>query len=319
MNCRENQELLEPLLRNELSPEQSEGLLAHLEQCGSCEEHFDLLQRLMTEQIIPEPDELSLARVRGEVLRTLRAEPRATAGSGRNWWRFAAAGFAAVITGGLLLYGGYRLGMERVVSPASGLETARLDDGEAQLTSQIHRAALRSRDRQDLENSPYLYSNVQVRKLGEGRLALSFDVSRHLDLDLQRDDPLVNEVLVQSLLHDRAVGSRLKAISVADERVDDRLTSALIRTMLNDPNLAVRLKAETKLLQGAPAPELVDALVEVLQKEESVAMRLDAIDYLTRHEVSHDVLRNAVDEGVSQGREAVLVRLQPSADPAAIR
>jgi hypothetical protein len=76
--------------------------------------------------------------------------------------------------------------------------------------------------------------------------------------------------------------------------------------MLYDANLGVRLMAQSKLIEQNSDPKVTDALLRVLQNEESVQMKLVAIDYLTRHKVEPGLIRRAI--APSGRRDAVYIQ-----------
>jgi hypothetical protein len=94
----------------------------------------------------------------------------------------------------------------------------------------------------------------------------------------------------------------LKAIEKAENVLDPKIRGALVKAMLQDPNLGVRLQAQEKLAQRPGDAEIEAAQLAVLENEESVRMRLVAIDYLTRSRVDPDRLEKAVEAGAPDGR-----------------
>jgi hypothetical protein len=176
------------------------------------------------------------------------------------------------------------------------------------LAGQMQREARRNTGLEDVENSPFRYANVSVEEAGDERIRLSFDVSRHLELTVPENDPLVTEVLVQSMLDAGSVGAKLEAIDRADNVLDPRVRGALVKAMLSDPNLGVRLEAQKKLAGRPGDREIAEALLAVLENEESVQMRLVAIEYLTQSRVDPKLLEKAVEAGEPAGRGAVRVK-----------
>jgi hypothetical protein len=172
----------------------------------------------------------------------------------------------------------------------------------------IQTVARSHNDYEDIVNSPFVYTNVRVTEGNAGMVNLSFDVSRHLDLTLKRRDPLVTEVLVQSLIEPSGVGTRLNAIEIADNVLDPKIKKSLIVAMLHDENLAVRMSAQLKLFEHPGDPEIADSLLAVLERESSVRMRLVSIDYLTNSKIQPERLRQAITSGTREGSEAVLVK-----------
>ena len=156
-----------------------------------------------------------------------------------------------------------------------------------------------------------IYSNISFRKLDHNRVALNFDVSTHVDIVEPVDSPLLQEVLVQSLLNpDPAnLGSRLKAISYAENVMDSKVRDALILAMHEDTNLAVRLKALSILSMQPPASQVEAAFLKALRRDESVQMRLLALDYLANQGVDLGLIRRTIEEAGKESNPAVLLQV----------
>jgi hypothetical protein len=257
-----------------LEDEGQTELFAHLATCRDCR---DLMQ--FHEDLTSAGDEFgeveseALAGVRGRVLDEIRstegvvaavAKPAAFWTVGRN--RMLAAAAAAVMA-----IGGFAAGrMAAGVSPTGGdLLVASLEDG-----AQDHRRL------RDVEDSPNIISNVAVRSVGEGRVAMSFDVVRHLEIERAVSDPLVNEVLVHAILDQSSMGSRLKAVSMAASADNGKVEEALVFSMLDDPDLPVRMRALEILAEGPISDSVEQGLMKVLRHDESMQMRLLAIEVL---------------------------------------
>lgn len=125
-----------------------------------------------------------------------------------------------------------------------------------------------------------MISNVAVRSVGEGRVAMSFDVVRHLEIERAVSDPLVNEVLVHAILDQSSMGSRLKAVSMAASADNGKVEEALVFSMLDDPDLPVRMRALEILAEGPISDSVEQGLMKVLRHDESMQMRLLAIEVL---------------------------------------
>jgi hypothetical protein len=306
--CDGNQIAIDELYRSELSEGEQQRLMKHLDECRVCEEYFDLLGRLSAEDLFPEPEPADLLQMRRAVVRRIRNETPTR----RPGWLtdlFAArhafaVGILAVVSAVLLVALGTVIGQprsERRVDPANG-------DEERVIGRQIELASMRHRDLSDVENSPWRYSNVQLLDQQGDRVRVSFEVSRHLEMELQKGSPLLADVLVQSVLDPSSIGGQLQAISHAGELPDTKVREALVKAMLEDSNLAVRLEAQSKLVRHGNHPEVRDALLAVLEEEENVQMRLVAIDHLTRHRIDPALLERAVESGDPEGRNALHVR-----------
>jgi hypothetical protein len=300
--CRRVEKPMQRLVGEEIRPEELEGLLDHVERCSSCEELFELHHDLSDPRFnLSEPEQEELLGVRRAVLREIRtARPRARAGWFGALPRIGSLRPAlAVGLGVLLLAAGYLAGRDASERSLPGREA---------LVSGIDRAARVGAAKGELVASPYVYSNVRLRDAGGGRVDLSFDVATRVDLVRRRDDPLVSEIVVQAMLQDEALGTRLKAVSHADRTLDVRVKDALILAMLGDPDLPVRLKALTKLASGPTDSDVETAMLEVVGYDESVQMRLLAIDFLAETRVRPELLTQAIDAGPPDQRYVVYAR-----------
>ncbi|MDH3744843.1 MAG: hypothetical protein OES47_07060 [Acidobacteriota bacterium] len=295
--CVDSQKLIERLLEtNEIG-----DLEGHVAGCPVCSELYEVHRQLAGVDLKSvEPADADLLELRRGVLRKVRNEPARERGWGPISAFFARPAFAAALAAVLLVVGffvgvGGPRGMQ---SPSAPKET--LTEGIELAASQSHRLA-------ESENSPYLYSNVQVKELDSDTIALSFDVSTHLDLIRQKDDPLVTEVLVQSLVNRSPLDTRLEAISLAPS-LEPKVQDALIAALLEDDNLAVRLKALDRLAADPSEPQVRAAFLDVLKREESVQLRLLAIDNLTAGQVPPEALTAALAEGRPEPGTAIAAR-----------
>jgi hypothetical protein len=251
-----------------------------------------------------EPTEHELRRLRRAVMAALWAEeepaaavprtPRAAAAgrARRSGLRWAAAIAAAAVLAG----GGYWTGR-------GGRGGGLLTPGEV-IAGELGRRAA-AMGPAGLDGTPFTYSNLQIRPASEDQVTMSFDIASRLELVRPKDDPLVTEVLVGSLDSGGSVGSRLQAIALASDRLDPGVREALVKAMIEDSKVAVRLKALERLSRE---PRLESAFLEVLRRDESVQMRLLAIDYLTEHRVDPEQLQRALAAAGSGGDTAVRLR-----------
>jgi len=304
--CREFEVLIDRAHTGEASAEEWEALLEHLESCPDCNDAFEAVGKLKNADLCPEPSDEELLSMRRAVIRAVRHE------TDRRESHFAAASFfrQPLVVGVfalVMLAIGFLLG-DRASNPGVPQGMVRDLAPADRFIGAIQTVARDHNDYEDIVNSPFAYTNVRVTEGNAGMVNLSFDVSRHLDLTLKRRDPLVTEVLVQSLIESSGVGTRLNAITIADSVPDPKIKKSLIVAMLHDENLAVRMSAQSKLIEPPGDPEIVDSLLAVLKREPSVGMRLVAIDYLTNLKIQPERLRQAITAGTREGSEAVLVK-----------
>jgi hypothetical protein len=164
------------------------------------------------------------------------------------------------------------------------------------LTDLVDREAVDSA--RGVGDTPFRYSNLRLRELDGDRLALTVDVAAEIDLVRSKNDPLVNDILADAMVSESSLGARLKAVKLAGS--NPRLHRALATAALHDPDVSVRLRALTRLVEQSPAAaETQETLLAVLESEESVAMRLLAVDSLNEDHLGPDLLET-LDESTDE-------------------
>ena len=309
--CRDFEQLMDRARRDTASEEEREILLDHLESCRDCSTVFEALGRLAETDVFPEPTEAETLSVRRAVIRKIRR--RQASGEPRR--RFSVPSFlarpATVSALSLVVFAlGFLLG-QGINAQQTSFNTEQALSDPDRFMNTIKTVAQSHKAYEDIVKSPFTYTDVRLTEGEAGIVHLSFDVARHLDLSLKRDDPLVTEVLVQSLIERSAVDTRLAAITMAENLPDPKIKKSLIVAMLHDENLAVRMTAQSRLVERPGDPEISNALLAVLEQEPSVQMRLVAIDYLTNGNIQPNRLEKAIRTGETAGRQAVLVKAGP--------
>ncbi len=299
---------MDELLTTGADDARMDGVLDHIESCEDCASHFELLNRLRTEDLVDEPADPEFLAMRRSVLRGIRTNASEAATLiERMRALFAQPAFSMGLAL-LMLAAGFIVGTRsRTMSWPDTASPAIAATSDDPLVDEIQLAASQHTAFEDVVNAPYTYSNLKVSEQPNGQVGLAFDVSRHVDVVVPKNDPMVNEVLVQSLLGDASVGAKLRAISNSNA-MDAKVKEALIQTMLHDDNLGVRLRAQDRLVALQGDAEVEKALLQILRSEESVQMRLVAVDYLTQEKVQPDLMREAVlGEGGDPRVDAVYV------------
>jgi len=283
--------LMADLRERRLGDEEQQALFAHLAHCATCRDLLDFHDDLSAVGLeFSEPSDEALAAVRRSVIdeigsgsssRQPRVIPHAL------WRRSSVLAAAASV---LVLLAGFTLG--RMIDVGSPSESDLL-------IAALENDAVRNLRLRDVENSATLISNVAVRPLDGGQVALAFDVARHLEVQRDENDPLVNEVLVHAMLDQSSLGSRLKAVSLASATSNSKVQEALVFAMVNDPDLPVRLRA-LEILTSSPFSSAVEeGLFHVLQHDPSMQMRLLVVERLAQRETSHQRLLERLREGDS--------------------
>lgn len=310
--CTEFEPLIEQMLSEEIEDASRDRLLAHSEACVDCRQFVDLHYQLQDPELSTElPSDAELAEVRANVLREIRAADR-----NDPLPSFGLAGLLRLFA----LRPAYGMGLAAMllVMLGTGVVVGRWTTGPElpndlfvadDLVQEIlRREAQTNRELADVEDSRYLYSNVVFDERDDGRVALSFDVTRHVQVDPRQDDPLVKEVLAQTLVNPMPVGTRLRAISFADRVDDPKVEQALIFSMLNDENLAVRLRAFQILAGAEPSEEIEAAMLMVLSTEEAVQLRMLAMDWVAASDAGQERMDEVLEQLQESEDRALLVR-----------
>ena len=298
-------EVIRAHVAGESVPDDGGALARHAEHCTECRALLALHGTLADLGAdLEEPEPARFAAMRAAVVRQI--SPAAQAGRvvplqprrrAFGWPASpvvrALAAAAAVV---LVFLTGYAAAW--VARGARGERTTVPSANGEPLLSEITAEAASNRSLNDVEDSPFIYSDVTFRALDDGRVALEFDVTRHVSTVEAAGSPLVQDVLAQSLLNPTHTGSRLKAISLASAgAMAPKVRDALIFALHHDDNLAVRLKALGILSQQGSADAAIEAAVlETLQGDPSVQMRLSALDYLAEQRLDPAAIRRAIEQ-----------------------
>lgn len=169
----------------------------------------------------------------------------------------------------------------------------------------------------DSKNSPYQYSNITMKELPGKNIEMSFDVTTHLEMVRSMDDPVVREIIAQSLLNSSNPGTELKAIAYSENIRDKKVKEALIFAMLNAPVQAVRQNAMNNLVKYDIDEDIIDAFGRVLSEEKSVKMRLTALDYFEQKNVESPRISSVLSGTDLKSNPAVWLKAQKyiSLDP----
>lgn len=289
-------------------------LLVHCRDCVACRGLLELHRDLAALAArTPEPDADDFDALQSRVLGRIgaRRQTRAAGPASRpaGGWRPLAGGplraAAAMLAAASIFLAGLAIG--RIVpEQATG-------DGNAafppRLLHAISADAASNRELTDVEDSRFTYSNASFRRVDRERVALEFDVSTHVRLVEPLRSALVQEILVHSLLNPSTTGARLKAMTYAAGMMEPKVREALIFAMCRDESLAVRLQALTLLSDQLDRPEVKTAVLAVLRDDDSVQMRLLALDFLAEHRVDRARIRQVIGESERPGNEALVVRL----------
>jgi hypothetical protein len=283
MNRDDHDALIDAILEGRATPEEAELVLGDTadEELGELAELIGTLARIDPGDALPSPDRFRASRQ--SVLATIEQSRRPRPNRLARWLPLAAA----------------------LAAFAIGLAVPR---GTAEPTPELTLTDLvtRSAAGNAAGDASFRYSNLRLREAGAGALAVTVDVEAQLDLVRPKNDPLVSDILASSLVSDDSLGTRLKAVRLAGG--SPRLRAALASAALGDPEPSVRLKALERLIEeDVASAETQEVLLTVLSTEESVAMRLLALDAIEDDYLGSDLLES-LDTDDDQG--AVLWRAQ---------
>lgn len=301
--CNKYEKLIKQLIAGEIRHEDEQALLKHIEACQHCRQLVEAHRQLTTKDVnLPDAAPEDFTKVRQNVIRAIRNKETAP----KITWYHAIADYMssyiarpavmAPLAAVLFLTGYF---FHSIILPS-----ARQTDSN--LIQQLKYTAQQNTDLQQVENSPYIFSDVRIKDANGDQIALGFNVSTHLELVRPKTDPLVKEVIAQAVLNPASLGDRLKAISYSEEIIDPKVKEALIFALLNDDNLAIRIKAITSLAKYPFDTKIQDALLKILKEDQSVQLRLLAIDFLTNQKLNKQTLEDAIKN--SNGSQDAFIR-----------
>jgi HEAT repeats len=296
-DCSTYQALITRVMTGELRDDEQLALQGHCHGCPECAALLAAHEEIEgLGDTLPEITDAESAHLRDAVMSRLRP-----AGPKKSFWadlrsflNLHPMAAAPVVAVGLLAV--FVLGRWSVPS---------MDQTGDQFMAQLNRQAATRQTLNEYLDNPLTYTNVSARPRGN-RLALSFDVRRHVELETGLDSPLARDVLLAALVDDKSTGARMRAMQLAPMLRDDSLREALVFTLQNDPDLAVRMEAVDALIRYPDAPEVRDALLQTLKSDPAVQMRLVALEHLNERQVDAAVIRQAISTNELEGDAAVL-------------
>jgi len=288
MNRFDSDDLIDALLEGRATPEDAARLLGDTagEELEELSELIDTLSRIDPQFAMP--SDSAFRGARQSVLARITAESGSRRGGFHRWLPLAAA--LAAFAVGLAVGKGN-------TAPTTVAATDTLTDLVA-----------RSAQASDPQTH-FRYSNLRLQEVDPDTLALTVDVAAELDIRRPKDDLLVNDILANALLSEDSLGARLKVVEHAGR--NPRVQRALISAALNDPDMSVRLKALERLIAQDPGAATTQAtLLAVVENEESVVMRLMALDALSDDNLDSSLLDSLETDPTDDGGNAVFWHAQ---------
>ena len=302
-NCKKYHELIIKLISTGLDTDEHDVLNTHVKECKNCADFLLVHQNLeKSQQNIPQPDSDEFRIMRQNTLRKIRLPESSQINSLWDSLRgvFIRIEFAYSLAVLLLIFTIYNY-----FKPE--LEINRIPSDFIQ---QIDYTAQQNQSLSDIKNSPYTYSNIEIKNIDDQQIRLGFNVSTYIELTRDKNDPLVGEILAQSIINSHQTGARLNTISYAEKLIDPKLKETLIYVLLSDPDLAVRLKSLDILTQYANDSQIQEAFLSVLKNEESVQMRLLVVDFLTSNKVDTNLIVKELSTATTRINQPVMVKAQ---------
>lgn len=302
-DCQHFRKIIHNTIAGEVSPSELESLNQHCEACPDCRQLMEVHSELLRAgKEVPEPAESDLLAVRKNVLSQIARDEAISTRTQRSfWWDLRAM---------------FRTHPAPALSAAAALIVVALFVGRWSVTPQplddqslindINRQAALQSGINEYWDTPYSYTNVSARPLPDGRLDLSFEVCRYVNVVTQKNSPLATDVLLQAILNPSAMGSKMKAMALTPEIMDPKLKEALVFTLHNDPVPAVRIEALSILSQYPYDDEVQAALLKTLRQDETVQIRLLALEYLAGRQVNPETILQTIKEAELESDVALL-------------
>lgn len=300
--CERFEELIERYLAGDIQPADLDELRQHASRCPGCRRLMELHRELseLSGQTAYVSDE-RFDEIRAAVLSRIRPHPgRANLPFWRRWSLALIPQPVSTILAVVALVGlGFMAG--RLTSARTGFD-------ESMFVREVVRQASLERGLAGYWDSPFIYSNVSLRPGNDGRVAIDFDVTRHVNVTKRLDSPLTREILVHAMLDPSTMGARFNAMGVASQAMDSKLREALIFILRNDPSMPVRLRALETLVPHVSEPNVQDALLASLTQDPSVQIRLLAVESLAGKHTDPRLIRKALGEPLDDNDRAVFYR-----------
>ncbi|HZS55873.1 MAG TPA: HEAT repeat domain-containing protein [Bryobacteraceae bacterium] len=267
MTCQQVQTNLSLYLYGELDFAQEEGLERHLEGCALCQRAFAREKAWHISLNAEQPD-VSLELL-SECRRNLRSALKADGGAGQKqiwWYRFFPSGFsptrwsAQVAVASFLVFVGFA--------------AARLiDSGRVKAPADTNLASLGVIDP----------SNARVRDIqpaGENSVRIVVDRLQQQEITGKVDDDAVRQLLIAAMQDPTDPGIRVDSVELLQHQSGSDVRDALLNTVRQDSNAAVRMKALQGLQRFSNDPATRQAIEFVLKHDSNPDVRSEAIDIL---------------------------------------
>jgi hypothetical protein len=300
VECKENQDRIVLFLYEELTEREQTELENHLQECAVCNESFEQQKSFhaaLAEDAGPwnVPSDLLVESRRALANELDRIERKPW---NRGWWRLPS--FSFVVTPMRLL--------EWTTLVAVGLAV-----GVYVNSSGFHPASSPSSILSGASGSgSETVSNLRIvnSDTATGNVELIGDMVRPMHFQGNIMDESVQQLLVGAMRDGRNPSSRMSAVELLSRQPDSRqVKEALIRALIEDDNLGVRLKALQTLKPFANKDKDVQAaFMNALAYDEAAGVRVQAIEAL--RSLAHDDSVSKTVQEVTKDDDNPYIKLQ---------
>ena len=301
-SCKQIHEIFERYLAGELLPSDKAILDQHLPSCVDCQSLMDIHEELMRiDDHVADPSPQALRAMRSRVLNQISNSNNGNRNPRRNpRFNRPVPAFVPALAAAAVLVLGVFLG-SWFSRPSS------VDD---QLLNAITRQASIERSLEDSWDAPLFFSNVVVRDWNDTRVSLGFDVCRNVDLTTGLNSPVASDILTHAILNSDSMGGRMRAMEIAALSTDERLTRALVVALQQSPDQTTRISALNALARKSDSEQIQLALLGALRDDDSVQVRLLALEHLVGQAQGLDTLETIIRQGSEATNPAVFQRVR---------
>jgi len=297
-SCKQIHEIFERYLAGELLPSDKAILDQHLPSCVDCQSLMDIHEELMRiDDHVADPSPEALRAMRSRVLSQIS---NSNNGDRKPHFNRKVPAFVPALAAAAVLVLGVFLG-SWFSRPSS------VDD---QLLNAITRQASIERSLEDSWDAPLFFSNVVVRDWNDTRVSLGFDVCRNVDLTTGLNSPVASDILTHAILNSDSIGGRMRAMEIAALSTDERLTRALVVALQQAPDQTTRISALNALARKSDSEQIQLALLGALRDDDSVQVRLLALEHLVGQAQGLDTLETIIRQGSEATNPAVFQRVR---------
>jgi hypothetical protein len=301
--CKENQDRIVLFLYEELTEREQTELESHLQACQVCNEAFEQQKNFhaaLAEDAGPwnVPSDLLVESRRALANELDRIERKPW---NRGWWRLPS--FSFVVTPMRLL--------EWTTLVAVGLAAGVYVNSTGLRTSSSPSAISSGIGAASSGSGSETVSNLRiVSSDATGNVELIGDMVRPMHFQGNITDESVQQLLVGAMRDGRNPSSRMSAVELLSRQPNNRqVKEALIRALIEDDNLGVRLKALQILKPFANKDKDVQAaFMNALAYDEAAGVRVQAIEAL--RPLAHDDSVSKTVQEVTKDDDNPYIKLQ---------